>query len=77
MFSEGGAYMKTNFMQQLQTQPKSSRELEDTIRRFEAKWQEKMRISAKRQVYQLLYIRLPNRKKTPNHLREESFLLLV
>ncbi len=69
--------MKTNFMQQLQTQPKSSRELKDIIRRFEEKWQEKVTISAKHQTHRLLYFRLPHRKKTPNHLREGSFLLIV
>ncbi len=69
--------MKTNFMQQLQTQPKSSQELKNIIRRFEAKWQEKVKVSAKHQSNRLLYSRLPHPKKTPNHLREESFLLIV
>ena len=69
--------MNTHFMQQLQTQPKSSPELKSIISRFEQKWQEKVRISAKTQSHRLLYFRLPRLKKTPHRLREESFLLFV
>lgn len=69
--------MEANFMPKLQTQPKSSRELKGIVHRFECKWQEKVRISARSQAGQLLYLGLPYRKKTPNHLREESFLLFV
>ncbi len=69
--------MKTNFMQQLQMQPRSSHELKDVIRRFEMKWQRKVKVSAKHQPHWLGYSSLPHRKKTPNHLREGSFLVVL